>query len=218
MAWWEQGSNNAAAIFAPDGTCRGWGVTDFAGPSGYSTGLILVYSNSASEPGLEVRIWDADLDSLPQCSDNLNFVANGIQGSLSDPVVFYGVYDPLVGCTDQAACNYLESAITDNGSCIYPAAAMNAPAITWPHHPALTMPHALIPSCTWTAKASASTTLTAMASATNWKSAAAQTTGLATSDPDATDDDCSCNFPFYPLDCSGNCYIDYRRRRCVRSR
>ena len=36
-----QGSNNAAAIFAPDGTCRGWGVTDFAGPSGYSTGLIL---------------------------------------------------------------------------------------------------------------------------------------------------------------------------------
>ena len=50
------GANNAAGIFDADGTCRGWGTTDFLGASGYYTGLILVYSNVASEPGLEVRI------------------------------------------------------------------------------------------------------------------------------------------------------------------
>ena len=25
---------------------------------------------------------------------------------------------------------------------------------------------------------------------------------------DATDDDCSCAYPLYPLDCNGNCYLD----------
>ena len=119
------GSTNAAAVFDGNGNCRGWGTTDFLASSGYYTGLILVYSNSASDPGLEVRIWDATLDSLPQCLDQVNFVANGIQGSLSDPLVFYGVYDPLVGCTDPEACNFLATAVTDNESCIYPGCSFH---------------------------------------------------------------------------------------------
>ena len=55
-------------------------------------------------------------------------MANGIAGSLSNPIVFYGVYDPLVGCTDPSACNFLVTAITDDGSCIYPGCDDPTPA------------------------------------------------------------------------------------------
>ena len=203
-----QGSNNAAAIFAPDGTCRGWGVTDFAGPSGYATGLILVYSNSASEPGLEVRIWDADQDSLPQCSDNLNFVANGIQGSLSDPVVFYGVYDPLVGCTDQAACNYLETAITDNGSCIYPACSDETACNYVASSPCFDDATCLFPELYLDCQGSCVNDFDGDGICDELEIGGCTDDRACNFNPDATDDDCSCNFPFYPLDCSGNCYLD----------
>jgi len=202
------GAENAAAIFAPDGTCRGWGTTNFAATSGYYTGLILVYSNSASEPGLEVRIWDADLDSLPQCSDNLNFVANGIQGSLSDPVVFYGVYDPLVGCTDAAACNYLETAITDNGSCIYPACSDDAACNYVASSPCFDNATCVFPELYLDCQGACMNDFDGDGICDEQEIGGCTDDRACNYEPSATDDDCSCAFPFYPLDCNGNCYID----------
>lgn len=200
--------NNAAAIFAADGTCRGWGTTDFAGPSGYYTGLILVYSNFASEPGLDVRIWDAQLDSLPQCADNVNFVANGIQGSLSDPVVFYGVYDPLVGCMDQSACNYLETATTDNGSCIYPACSDDAACNYAASSPCYDDATCTYPELYLDCQGSCNNDFDGDGICDELEIGGCTDDRACNFDPNATDDDCSCSFPFYPLDCDGNCYID----------
>jgi len=202
------GANNAAGIFDADGTCRGWGTTDFLGASGYYTGLILVYSNVASEPGLEVRIWDAALDSLPQCLDEVDFVANGIQGSLSDPMVFYGVYDPLVGCTDIEACNYLSTAIVDNGSCIYPGCSDQAACNYVASSPCYDDGTCVFPDLYLDCNGDCLNDFDGDGICDELEIGGCTDDRACNFDPAATDDDCSCSFPFYPLDCDGNCYID----------
>ena len=199
---------NAAAVFAPDGTCRGWGVTDFLANSGYYTGLILVYSNTATEPGLEIRIWDAALDSLPTCLETVDFVANGIAGSLSDPVVFYGVYDPLVGCTDPSACNYLNTATTDNGSCIYPGCSDEAACNYAVSSPCYDDATCVFPDPYLDCSGSCLNDFDGDGICDELEIGGCTDDRACNFNPDATDDDCSCEFPFYPLDCNGNCYLD----------
>jgi hypothetical protein len=201
-------STNAAAIFGADGTCRGWGTADFMGTSGFYTGLILVYSNSASEPGLEVRIWDATLDSLPQCLDEVDFVANGIQGSLADPVVFYAVYDPLVGCTDANACNYLSTAISDNGSCIYPGCNDEAACNYVVSSPCYDSNTCVFPDLYFDCNGDCLNDFDGDGICDELEIGGCLDDRACNYNPSATDDDCSCSFPFYPLDCDGNCYID----------
>lgn len=202
------GSENAAAIFDASGNCRGWGTTDFLGGSGYYTGLILVYANSASEPGLEVRVWDAALDSLPQCLDQVDFVANGIQGSLSDPVVFYGVYDPLVGCTDPEACNFLSTATTDNGSCIYPGCSDPEACNFVVSSPCYDNSTCTFPALYLDCSGNCINDFDGDGICDELEIGGCTDDRACNYSADATDDDCSCTFPFYPLDCDGNCYID----------
>lgn len=202
------GNENAAAIFDTDGNCRGWGTTDFLGSSGYYTGLILVYSNLATEPGLEVRIWDAAQDSLPQCFNVVDFVANGIQGSLSDPVVFYGVYDPLVGCTDPEACNFLSTALTDNGSCIYPGCDDESACNYVASSPCIDNATCLFPDLYLDCSGNCLNDFDGDGICDELEVGGCTDDRACNFNPLATDDDCSCSFPFYPLDCDGNCYID----------
>ena len=202
------GSTNAAAVFDGNGNCRGWGTTDFLASSGYYTGLILVYSNSASDPGLEVRIWDATLDSLPQCLDQVNFVANGIQGSLSDPLVFYGVYDPLVGCTDPEACNFLATAVTDNESCIYPGCSDATACNYVMASPCYDDATCIFPQLYLDCDGNCLNDFDGDGICDELEIGGCTDDRACNYDATATDDDCSCSFPFYPLDCDGNCYID----------
>ena len=202
------GNENAAAIFDESGNCRGWGTTDFLGSSGFYTGLILVYANTASEPGLEVRIWDAALDSLPQCLDLVNFTANGIQGSLSDPVVFYGVYDPLVGCTDPEACNFLSTALTDNGSCIYPGCNEESACNYVSSSPCFDNATCIFPDLYLDCNGNCLNDFDGDGICDELEIGGCTDDRACNFNPLATDDDCSCSFPFYPLDCDGNCYID----------
>jgi len=201
-------NGNAAAIFDASGTCRGWGITDFQATTGYYTGLILVYSNVASEPGLEVRVWDAELDSLPGCLDEVDFVANGSLGSLSDPVVFYGVYDPLVGCTDPGACNFLSTAITDNGSCIYPGCSLEAACNYVASSPCYDDATCIFPEPFLDCDGQCLNDFDGDGICDELEIGGCTDDRACNYDSTATDDDCSCNFPFYPLDCNGNCYLD----------
>ena len=202
------GNANAAAIFDASGACRGIGVTDFAASTGYFTGLMLVYSNEATEPGLEVRVWDAALDSLPNCANVIDFVANGIEGALSNPTVFYAVYDPLVGCTDPEACNFLETATTDNGSCIYPGCS-DANACNYVDgSPCYDDNSCLYPELYLDCAGECLNDFDGDGICDELEIGGCQDDRACNYNPDATDDDCSCEFPFYPLDCEGNCYID----------
>lgn len=73
--------------FRPFRQLQGVSTTDFLAFSGYCTGLMLVYSNVASEPGLEVRIWEAATEGLPGCDNTIQLVANGILGNLSADIL-----------------------------------------------------------------------------------------------------------------------------------
>ena len=202
------GPQNVAAVFDDNGNCRGLGTTDFLASNGYYTGLMLVYGNQTTESGLEVRIWDAALDSLPGCDDTVDFIANGISGSLSNPIVFYGVYDPLVGCTDPLACNYLSTAITDDGSCIFPGCddplacnyAANSPCYD---NSICTFPEQFL-DCTGDCLSD----FDGDGICDELEIGGCTDDRACNYSPEATDDDCSCEFPFYPLDCNGNCYLD----------
>ncbi len=199
---------HVAAVFDADGNCRGVGPTDFNAASGFFTGLMLVYSNQATEVGLEVRIWDAVLDSLPQCDDQLDFIANGSAGSLSNPIVFYGVYDPLVGCTDNEACNYLETAITDDGSCIYPGCNDISACNYVESSPCYDAAACTYPEDFLDCDGACLSDFDGDGICDELEIGGCTDDRACNYNPDATDDDCSCSFPFYPLDCDGNCYLD----------
>ena len=111
------GSQNVAAIFDATG-CR-VGPADFLASNGYYTGLMLVYGNQTLESGLEVRIWDAELDSLPTCEDRLVSWPMASPAATINPIVFYGA---MIRWSDAPtrSYNFLVTAITDDGSCIYP--------------------------------------------------------------------------------------------------
>ncbi len=202
------GSQNAAAIFDGDGNCRGMGTTDFLASNGYYTGLMLVYGNQTTEANLEVRVWDAGLDSLPQCDNLIDFVANGIVGSLSSPDVFYAVYDPLIGCTDPTACNFMVTAITDNGSCIFPGCddpdACNFVAAS----PCYDNTSCTYPEEFFDCAGNCLSDFDADGICDEFEVGGCQDDRACNFNPEATDDDCSCEFPFYPYDCNGDCYLD----------
>ena len=202
------GNQNVAAIFDASGNCRGVGATDFAANSGYFTGLMLVYGNQASENDLEVRIWDSAQDSLPQCDNTLDFVANGISGSLNSPQVFYGVYDPLVGCTDAEACNYLFTATTDNGSCIYPGCSDDQACNYVDASPCYDNTTCAFPELYLDCQDNCLNDFDGDGICDELEIGGCTDDRACNYDAEATDDDCSCDFPFYPLDCDGNCYID----------
>ena len=202
------GSENVAAIFDAAGNCRGVGPTDFLASNGYYTGLMLVYGNQTLESGLEVQIWDAELDSLPTCEDQLDFVANGIAGSLSSPVVFYGVYDPLVGCTDPSACNFLLTAITDDGSCIYPGCSDPTACNYTESSPCYDNTSCTFPEAFLDCQGNCLNDFDGDGICDEFEIGGCQDDRACNFNPEATDDDCSCEFPFYPYDCEGNCYLD----------
>ncbi len=202
------GDNNVAGIFDASGNCRGLGTTDFLASSGYYTGLMLVYANAASEAALEVRIWDAALDSLPNCDNTLDFVANGIVGSLSSPEVFYGVYDPLVGCTDPSACNFLATAITDNGSCIYPGCDDESACNYVASSPCYDNANCVFPETYYDCEGDCLEDFDGDGICDPLEIGGCMDDRACNYSSEATDDDCSCTFPFYPLDCDGNCYLD----------
>lgn len=200
--------NHVAAVFDDEGLCRGLGPTDFNAASGYFTGLMLVYSNQTTEAGLEVRIWDATLDSLPGCNDQLEFIANGIAGSLANPIVFYGVYDPLVGCTDLNACNYLATALTDNGSCIYPGCDDISACNYVDASPCYDNASCTYPEDFLDCEGACLSDFDGDGICDEFEIGGCTDDRACNYNPDATDEDCSCEFPFYPLDCDGNCYLD----------
>ena len=202
------GQENVAAVFDGDGNCRGMGTTDFLASNGYFTGLMLVYGNQAAEPGLEVQIWDSELDSLPGCEDVVDFLANGITGTLSNPMVFYGVYDPLVGCTDPAACNFLETAITDNGSCIYPGCDDPEACNYVESSPCYDNANCTYPEEFLDCGGDCLSDYDGDGICDELEIGGCTDDRACNYDPNATDEDCSCEFPFYPLACNGDCYID----------
>ena len=202
------GQQNVAAVFDGDGNCRGLGTTDFLASNGYYTGLMLVYGNQTTEPGLEVRIWDANLDSLPGCDDTVDFIANGISGSLSSPIVFYGIYDPLVGCTDPAACNYLSSAITDDGSCLFPGCDDPLACNYLESSPCYDNSSCTFPEQFLDCTGDCLSDFDGDGICDELEIGGCTDDRACNFNPAATDEDCSCEFPFYPLDCNGNCYLD----------
>ena len=201
-------NQNVAGVFDSNGTCRGVGIADFSAATGYYTGIMLVYSNQTSEPGLNVQIWDAELDSLPTCSDQLDFLANSVQGSLLSPLVFYGVYDPLIGCTDPDACNYLNSAIEDNGSCIYPG-CNNPEACNYDlASPCYDNSTCTFPDLFLDCNGNCLSDFDNDGVCDELEIGGCTDSLACNYNSDATDDDCSCSFPIYPLDCNGNCFLD----------
>lgn len=202
------GEQNVAAIFDDSGNCRGVGTTDFQANSGYYTGLMLVYGNQPSESGFEVRIWDADLDSLPSCDNSIDFITNGILGSLANPEVFYGVYDPLVGCTNPEACNYLSTAITDNGSCILPGCNDDSACNYEETTPCFDNNTCDYPELYLDCQGVCLNDFDGDGICDELEISGCTDDRACNYAPLATDDDCSCSFPVYPLDCDGNCYID----------
>ena len=199
---------DVAAVFDSDGVCRGIGTANFAAASGYYTGIMLVYSNGTNDPGLEIRIWDASMDSLPTCLDEIDFVANGIQGSLLNPLVFYGVYDPLVGCTDPEACNYLNTAIEDNGACIYPGCSDTEACNFVASSPCYDNASCVFPPPFLDCEGACISDFDGDGICDEFEVGGCTDSLACNFNIDATDDDCSCAYPLYPLDCNGNCYLD----------
>ncbi|MBK12032.1 MAG: hypothetical protein CL849_00700 [Crocinitomicaceae bacterium] len=199
---------NVAGVFDSNGACRGLGVTNFSAATGYFTGIMMIYSNETSELGLNIKIWDAELDSLPTCSDQIDFLVNSIQGSLLNPTVFYGVYDPLVGCTDPEACNYLITAITDNGSCIYPG-CNNPDACNYVEaSPCVDNSSCIFPQPFLDCDENCLSDFDGDGICDEFEIGGCTDSLACNYSSEATDEDCSCIFPIYPIDCNGNCYID----------
>ena len=199
------GSQNVAAIFDATETAGEWSA-DFLASNG-CTPAWCWSTTKPSNPGW-VRIWDAELGSLPTCEDQLDFVANGIAGSLSNPIVFYGVYDPLVGCTDPSACNFLLTAITDDGSCIYPGCSDPTACNYTESSPCYDNTSCTFPEAFLDCQGDCLNDFDGDGICDEFEIGGCTDNRACNYNPDATDEDCSCEFPFYPLDCDGNCYLD----------
>ena len=203
------GSNeDMAGIFDSNGICRGVGSANYYAATGYYTGLMLVYGNQAVEGGLEVRIYDGSEDDTPTCNNTVGFVANGLVGSLLQPEVLYAVYDPLTGCTDSDACNYLSTAVNDNGTCIYPGCT-NPEACNYDTSPpCVNNNNCLFPDFAQDCEGNCLSDFDGDGICDELEIGGCTDLLACNFFAEATDDDCSCAYPLYPLDCNGNCYID----------
>ena len=92
--------------------CVGVGYTDtYFSPIESNLGFVVVYGNSFTD-NYTIKVI---IDEVIYEGGILNFEANGIIGTLSDPHIIAPIFE---GCTDLLALNYNPNAILDNGSCI----------------------------------------------------------------------------------------------------
>ena len=84
------------------------------------TGLMLVHSNQAVESDLEAMLWNASSDEILASSTELSFVADGSVGDFGTPFIIQARKTRLWAAPIRGV-QLLETAITDNGSCILPA-------------------------------------------------------------------------------------------------
>jgi hypothetical protein len=201
-------SGDIAGIFDDQGVCRGIGTANYYASTGYYTGLMLVYGNNAIENGLEVRIWDDSEQDEPTCDNAVNFLANGLLGTLSQPEVFYAVYDPLTGCTDPSACNFLATALNDNGTCIYPGCTDETACNYDPSPPCVDNDNCAFPDFAYDCAGACLSDFDGDGICDELEIGGCTDPLACNFASGATDDDCSCAYPLYPLDCNGNCYID----------
>lgn len=102
-------SDEANRIGVFDGEdCVGEGYTStYFPPLDANLAFVLVYGNSASATyNLKVYIGGEVYEA-----GVLNFISNGVQGTLDEPYQIHPVYS-LSGCTDSLAVNYNSSAFT----------------------------------------------------------------------------------------------------------
>jgi hypothetical protein len=201
-------NNDVAGIFDDQGVCRGLGTANYYAATGYYTGLMLVYGNQAIEGDLEVRIYDASADDTPACDNTIGFVANGLLGTLLQPEIFYAVYDPLTGCTDPGACNFLPTAVNDNGTCIFPGCtepeACNYEALP----PCVDNNNCSFPEFAYDCNGDCLGDFDGDGICDELEIGGCTDALACNFSATATDDDCSCAYPLYPTDCNGDCYID----------
>lgn len=206
---WTGEDEDIAALFDANGICRGVGETSFYNENtGWYTGLTLLYSNTSSLNGLTAMVFDTSEEIVLESSTTVDFQSNTSAGSLSNPIVITAVSDPDLGCTDPDACNFLPTATTDNGTCVYPS-CVDETACNY-ETDAMCIDNNL---CTYAV-------------------AGYDCAGICLNDFDqdgicdeneipgctdsnacnyselATDDDCSCNYMVYPYGCDGLCLAD----------
>ena len=200
---------DAVAFFDESGACRGVGEASFLNNgTGWYTGLMLVYANQASGTSLSASIWDASEDVVLDSDDGLNFISDGSVGNFDAPIVFSAISDPSIGCMDAEACNYLPTATTDNGGCVYPQCAdvLACNYVEGSVCPDLAMcefPEAGL-DCAGGCLQDADED-----GICDGDEVQGCSDPVACNYDDAvTEDDCSCTYANYPLDCDGNCFLD----------
>jgi len=206
---WIGGDADIAALFDSEGVCRGVETASFYNEqTGWYTGLMLVYANSSSLPNLTCAVYDVSTDEVLSSTTTINFQSNASLGSLTSPTIISAVGDPTVGCTDAAACNYLETALTDNGSCVYPGCT-DETACNFEASPAcVDLSVCIFATPGYDCNGDCLSDFDGDGICDGFEVGGCTNPAACNFDVAATDDDCSCTFAVYPYDCNGDCYLD----------
>ena len=84
---------------------------------------MMVYSNESPDGPITFQYYDSQTNAVYALAETLDFASDDSNGNLVVPIVF--TYNPgsgpsnTLGCTDASACNYDDSATSDDGSCSY---------------------------------------------------------------------------------------------------
>ena len=206
---WVGGDADVAAVFDAEGVCRGVEEAGFYNAeTGWYTGLMLVYANNSSLPGLSCSLYDVSEGMILASETVVNFQSNASLGSLNSPIILSAVSDPSIGCMDPDACNYLPTATTDNGSCVYPGCTDEA-ACNYEATPACPDNNV----CTYAESGydcagNCLSDFDGDGICDGFEVSGCTDEAACNYDSAATDDDCSCAYPAYPYDCNGDCFLD----------
>ena len=201
--------NMWVGFFDENGICRGVGEASFFNPgTGWYTGLMLVHSNQAVESDLEAMLWNASSDEILASSTELSFVADGSVGDFGTPFIIQAAEDPLVGCTNPLACNYSETAITDNGSCVLPACMDESACNFDPTAVCEAEDSCTYPEPHYDCNGNCLNDADSDGICDEYEVVGCMEPAACNYNAAATESDCSCTFPSYPYDCDGECFLD----------
>lgn len=206
---WVGGDDDVVAFFDGDGACRGVGSTSYLNPSnGWYTGLMLVYSNQSSGLAFTAMIWDSSESLVLDSDDLLSFVSDDSIGTFGEPIIISAISNPFVGCMDSEACNFLPTAVIDDGGCVYPGCGDVLACNYMDNADCLDTDLCAFPEYGLDCEGNCLDDFDSDGVCDENEVVGCSDSNACNFDETVTDDNCSCFYPIYPLDCEGNCFLD----------
>ena len=116
----QNGSVNDLLIGFVDEEIRGYSYGLVFPITGETQFPIMLYSNQTSGEIITFKYYHSSSNQLFCLDETIEFISDMIIGNGLNPFIFNIAEQYILGCTDQAACNYNEESNFDDGSCSYP--------------------------------------------------------------------------------------------------